>query len=207
MPLLQIETTSSSAHWALWHITEDETELSKALGKDGIPADIVHPLKRLEYAAGRLLTQGILKHLKMQFHGIQKDSYGKPLLTDLAANISLSHSFPYVAVIIDGQRSPGIDIEQPKPKLLRIASRIMNKAEQADAADNVIKHCVYWCGKETLMKVHGKRDVSFSGQLNVHPFKIAEKGHLRGSILADGITKEVEMEYRLFSGFVVVHTN
>lgn len=206
MPLLQIETTPSSAHWALWHITEEENELARALGKDGIPADIIHPLKRMEYAAGRLLTQSVLEQLRMPFYGIRKNSFGRPLLNKLQVNLSLSHSFPYAAVIIDSKNNPGIDIEQPKPKLLRIASRIMNEAEQKDAGDDVTKHCIYWCGKETLMKVHGKRDVSFSAQLNIHPFKIAEKGPLHGSILANDIRSEVEMEYRLFSGFVVVHT-
>lgn len=207
MPLVQIEKTPSSSCWALWRITEAERDLSDQIHiQDSIPDDIVHPRKRIEFAAGRLLTKIVLDHLGLSFSGITKDSFGKPGLRDLPWRVSLSHSFPFAAVIVNEKRNPGIDVEQPTPKLLRIGSRVLHPSELNDAGVDVEKHCIYWCAKETLMKVHGKRNIVFAQNLRVEPFQMAQNGPLSGSIIDNNRREQVEMQFHNFSEFVVVHT-
>src|SRR5690606_17907428 len=98
-------------------------------------------------------------------------------------HISLSHSYPYVTVIIDTEKSVGIDLEHFKSKLLRIAPRMFSPLELKDAGNSVEKNCVYWSAKEALMKVYGKKDLVFSENLLVESFKLESTGVLTGHII------------------------
>ena len=96
----------------------------------------------------------------------------KPSLDQNSHHISLSHSYPYVAAQIDSH-AVGIDVEQPKEKLLRIAHRVFNKAEVKDAGTDLAhvsaasgrrEHCQriqarLWSGRILSGKVlwHGSR--------------------------------------------------
>ncbi|MCB0487196.1 MAG: hypothetical protein KDC99_01905 [Cyclobacteriaceae bacterium] len=142
MPLVHLKE-SSLRGVALWHITESEDELKSLALNEEWPEDIVSPLKRLEWLSGRILIGSLAKHQGIQYSGIVKDQFGKPFLKDSAYQISLSHSYPYVAAQIHPSLSVGIDIEQPKDKLLRIASRVLDPIELEDAGTDIVKHCIY----------------------------------------------------------------
>ncbi|HCR53330.1 MAG TPA: 4-phosphopantetheinyl transferase [Cytophagales bacterium] len=191
---------------ALWHIIEDEDTLSEMAHLDTCPTEIVSPQKRLEWLAGRLLIRNLVESAGLPYHGIQKDEFGKPFLKKHSHYISLSHSFPYVAAQIHPSASVGIDIEQPKEKLLRIAPRILEASELENAGDNIIKHCVYWCAKEALYKIYGRRGLLFTNHLRLQPFELKEKGNLQGWIDANGTRVFAELEYIVTKDYVLVHT-
>ena len=48
MPLQELNSIKNGKI-ALWHITEEENELSKMLKLDICPKDVISPLKRLEW--------------------------------------------------------------------------------------------------------------------------------------------------------------
>jgi phosphopantetheinyl transferase len=100
----------------------------------------------------------------------------------------------------------GIDLEQPRKKLLAIAPRILSSTELKDAGDDVLKHCVIWCAKEALFKIHGKGGLHFSNQLNVQPFPLHEEGTLVGIISDNGNAMSVELNYEVSPDFVLVYT-
>ena len=206
MPLFKIDRMAPSRCWALWHITESESELAARIAPhEHIPGTLSFPQKRLEFAAGRLLVKAILAQLNSPFEGIVKDEHGKPRLTGSLFKISLSHSYPYVAALIDANSEAGIDIEQPKSKLLRVGPRILHAEELTDAGTNITKHCVYWCAKESLMKVYGKRNLAFSENLRIKPFKLESEGLLFGKVIAD-ISMDITLQYRIFPDFVLVYS-
>lgn len=203
MPVDRIYT-SPDAIWGYWRILEDEKSLQAEVPHE-MPADaLTNPLKRLEFLAVRSLIKALLQRWDFSFRGLKKDPYGKPFLIDSVFQISLSHSYPYVAAIIHRHKNVGIDLEQPKDKLLRIAPRILADEELTDAGENVTKHCIYWCAKEALTKIYGKKDLVFAKNLLIKPFPLAPQGQIIGRILANHTETAIPLEYIVCDNFVVV---
>jgi len=204
MPLEKI-VSAPDRTWALWRITEDEGSLIDAIRMWELLSDsITNPNKRLEWLAGRLLVKEILHSMGLRFQGITKDQYGKPFPKGYDFHLSLSHSYPYVAALVDRFESVGIDLEQPKEKLLRIAPRIFSPVELNDAGDNITKHCVYWCAKETLVKVHGQKNLVFAENLIIEPFPLRNEGDIRGRIIVGDTERVLPLHYIVYPNFVVV---
>jgi 4'-phosphopantetheinyl transferase len=204
MPLENLHNGTNSA-WALWKIDEDETYLAAEVAAfETIPAYITNPIKRKEFFAGRVLIKKLLDARGLNFAGLSKDEYGKPSLKVHRYHVSLSYSYPYVAAVIDAVKPVGIDLEQPKDKLLRIAARVLSPAELKDAGEDISKHCVYWCAKESLVKIHGKKDLIFARNLRVEPFFMARSGELIGSIIVNTSQTTIPLQYFDYGTFVVV---
>ena len=205
MPLLKIQKTDKQSGWALWFITEQEPQLIIASGEK-VDDSIVSNIKRLEWLAGRALIKALVEQCGLEFHGIDKDEFGKPFLKEYSHPISLSHSYPYVAAQIDTKIEVGIDLEQPKSKLLNIAHRVLSPTELEDAGTDVIKHCIYWCAKEAMYKAYGRRGLHFADQLLVAPFELMRGGDLAGKIIVNGSNRELELTYSVQPDYVLVHT-
>jgi len=205
MPLVKSEMTGKDSAWGLWQISETEEELAYS-AFESCPEDIIAPAKRKEFLAGRALVKALAEKVGVQYTGIRKNEHGKPYLKDLPFEISLSHSSPYVAAQIDPRSAVGIDIEQPKEKLLRVASRILSTKEETDAGDDIVKHCVYWCAKEAMYKLYGKRGLHFNSQLNLDPFELKKSGELQGYIRTNGAPTVVSLGYVVKEDYVLVYT-
>lgn len=205
MPLYKIENTGTESGWAIWHIEESEQELA-FMAFEQSPEELFSEQKRLEWLAGRVLIKTLLEHHGLTYSGLHKDEFGKPFLRDLRHHISLSHSYPFVAAQLHVSQAVGIDLEQPKQKLLAIASRVLSELELKDAGQDLIKHCIYWCAKEAMYKIYGKRGLHFSNQLNIEPYSRHQSGELHGIISADNFKQNVNLMYRIESDFVLVYT-
>lgn len=204
MPLKEIHQTGSQSGWAIWHIEENVGQLTNTI--IGTPSkEITHDSKKLEWLAARHLVLSLSNHLGLRYFGVKKDAFGKPFLEKYPHQLSLSHSFPYVAVQIDHDQPVGIDLEQPKSKILKIAPRVFSPIELKDAGVDVVKHTVYWCAKETMYKIHGKGNIHFSDQLNIEPFLLQEEGKLNG-VISSGKKVKVNMDYKVEPDYVLVRT-
>ena len=206
MPLINQKIANDRA-WGLWRIEEQEAELIDRIGSiDPIPEGIKHPIKRLEFYSGRLLIQSLMNSLGCYYQGLNKDEHGKPYLIKYSIELSLSHSYPYVTALLDKTKPVGIDLEQIKSKLIQIAPRILNKNELSDAGQDLVKLTVYWCAKESLLKVHGKKDLSFSENILINPFLLQEKGTITGGILMNNQISEYSLHYQLSTDHALVYT-
>jgi 4'-phosphopantetheinyl transferase EntD len=206
MPLEKIVVESSRA-WALWLITEDEISLSRELnGIENVPESLKNSQKRLEWLAGRVATREVMQSLNIAFHGIAKDEFGKPFPKMSDLHLSLSHSFPYAAALLDKNSPVGIDLEQPKEKLLRIARRIHHADELHDLGTDLVKHCIYWCAKESMIKMHGRKDLIFAENMFIQPFQREEEGNITGKFIIDNNESIVRMYYVVYPGFIMVYT-
>jgi len=205
MPLQKLEFQPEKRAWGIWKITEDEQSLlNQVIDYESISDTITHPNKRLEFIAGRVLARNLLKALGRPFEGVVKDVFGKPFYKQNTFQLSLSHSFPYVAALTDINQPVGIDLEQVKKKLLKIGPRVLHSSEQQDAGHDEIKHCIYWCAKEALVKIHGKKDLVFSEHLLIQPFKLEKEGQLIGKIVIDETETIIPLQYYIYDNFVVV---
>lgn len=204
MPLQKIEDNLGNP-WALWKIEESEEVLEKgSLPHEKIPRAINHPHKRLEWYAARALVKSLMHHVGLTFQGIVKNEYGKPFPANSSWNLSLSHSYPYVAAYLHATASVGIDIQHPRDSLARIAPRILNPSELADSGTGIAKLCVFWCAKEVLVKVHGKKDLVFAENLEISPFSLDSQGSLSGNIIVNGIKTTVPLYYEIHPEFTLV---
>jgi 4'-phosphopantetheinyl transferase EntD len=203
MPIDRIYT-SPEAIWGYWKIEEDERALALDVPFETTPPALTNPLKRLEFLAGRVLIKTLLDVWEMPFDGLTKDEFGKPFLTGSHMKTSLSHSYPYVAAILHRHKNVGIDLEQPKNKLLRIGPRVLSASELEDAGQDIVKHCIYWCAKESMIKIHGKKDLIFSRNLIITPFSLRSSGHLVGRIIANHTETTIPLDYHVTDNFVVV---
>jgi 4'-phosphopantetheinyl transferase len=204
MALENLHKTSNAA-WALWKIDEAEQALADEVAPyETVPSHITNLFKRLEFLTGRVVIKELLKSWSLPFYGLTKDEFGKPFLRNYGFQISLSHSYPYVAAIVDQNKSVGIDLEQPKEKLLKIAPRVLDTLELADAGDDIVKHCIYWCAKESLVKIHGKKDLIFAQNLKISPFYRQKQDELIGRIIVNDIETSIPLQYHVYDNFVVV---
>jgi 4'-phosphopantetheinyl transferase len=204
MPLEKLEASNERA-WGLWHIRESEAELIDLIREfETIPPTITHEQKRLEFCVGRVLAKTLLEKLSVKFEGIIKDEFGKPFFKNNPYQLSLSHSYPYVGALIDKNKSVGIDVEQIKSKLLKIAPRVLHPTELKDAGDNEIKHCIYWCAKEALVKIYGKKDLVFAENLIIKPFTLQNEGNISGRIIVNSTETTIPLYYEVHNGFTVV---
>jgi hypothetical protein len=63
---------------------------------------------------------------------------------------------------------------------------------------------VYWCAKEALYKIDGKRSLHFANQLNVEAFTLLPRGDLTG-IITRNEKRMIPLSYQLEKEFVVVY--
>ena len=190
--------------WALWRIEEAEETLAEIVPFEKISDTLTSPQKRLEWIAGRVLVKEVMEAMDLNFQGIVKDEFGKPFPEGYDYHLTLSHSFPFVAVLLDKHESVGIDLEQPKEKLLRIASRIHSADELNDAGSDIVKHCIYWCAKETLVKIYGKKDLIFQENMKILPFRRELKGNIIGKIIVKDVERVIPLYYQVYPEFVLV---
>lgn len=180
MPIIKHEKINDFCSLCLWHIEEEEASLYNQFNLVDAGSElhtISNPVKRLEWLSARLS----LKHL-IDFHGckfkrIYKDNHGKPFFSE-NHHISLAHSFPFAASIINLKYPTGIDMELVQPKLLKVAGKYLNEKEIIAIKDNEAKACVYWTCKEALFKMHGRRKISFKEHLEIQPFEFTVEGGL-----------------------------
>lgn len=204
MALEKIVITDTGG-WALWKIEEDEETLQRMVGTvDELPPSIHNPKKRMEWFGGRVVVKTIMERLGLSFKGIVKDEFGKPFPKAHDFQLSLSHSYPYVGALIDREISVGIDLEQPQEKLLRVAPRVFRKDELADAGIDIVKCCIYWCAKEALIKIYGKKDLTLAENLIISPFTRQNEGHILGRIIVKDIETIIPLYYIVYPNFVVV---
>jgi len=205
MPLFDKEVTATRA-WGLWKIEETEGSLHQLCESEPIPKEITHPEKRLEFLAVRVLVKNLLLEWGLGFQGLTKNQYGKPFLKNSSHHISLSHSYPFVTAILDTEKTVGIDLEHSKAKLLNIAPRMLHATELNDASSDITKLCVYWCAKEAMLKVYGKKDLIFAENLLINPFVLKEEGDLVGRIIVEDSEARLSLHYRLFRDFAIVYS-
>ncbi|MCF2500916.1 4'-phosphopantetheinyl transferase family protein [Dyadobacter chenhuakuii] len=173
MPLVHSEMIEESSTLLLWKLTETETELKETLGyaynADELSA-ITHPQKLREWLASRLLIKIIAEQFYINYIGTYKDEHGKAFLIDNDSHISITHTNDFVAVAINPPAAVGIDMEKMDAKLQRTSKKYLSQPEFEHAGDEIALLCMYWCAKEALYKLYGKKKVSFKDSIYIEPF-------------------------------------
>lgn len=213
MPLVEKRNVLPGRIIAIWHVKESEKELFKALSPsiedESFLQSFKHPNKRLEWLAGRLLLKDLCANLGLNYQGVRKTAHGKPVLQHLDPEISLSHSFPMVAAIIDlNQQQVGIDIEQKRLKVLRLKEKFMTKNEIVEIGpEDFTKATLIWSAKETLYKIYAKKGLVFKEDLEILNFEINDdrNGVLDAQINKGLMKAKYKIGYSITSSYVLTY--
>jgi phosphopantetheinyl transferase (holo-ACP synthase) len=197
MPLYAGKEPGKGQKLGIWHISESLKELlgmKELSGKDlSVLETFSHEHRRKEWLAARILTAELTGEKDVQ---IEYDVHSKPLLNLPGVHISISHSHDLLAVMLDS-RPTGIDIEQLKDKVLNIREKFMSKEELASVQkeNEAEQLTVYWCAKESLYKLYGKKELTFKKNLLIEPFHYAERGGLKGWIRNEVMNTRFVLHY------------
>jgi 4'-phosphopantetheinyl transferase len=192
---------------AVWQTTETEEDINGTWQETAmryeIPASITHPHRRAQWLASRVLLHHIHPNEKVVY-----DENGKPWLSVPHRHISFSHTASYIA-LLSSPEACGIDIEIVSPKVERIAHKFLKPVEldAAMSGANPETLYVYWCAKEALYKVFGRKGVSLKDNITVQPFEYADGGgKITAALQFENITFEKTIQYVRQHTYMMAYT-
>ena len=200
MPLVHSEKIEETSTLLLWKLTETVEELREKLGGDYNAEEfskITHPQKIREWLASRLLIKTLSEQFGIIYKGTHKDEHGKAFLINNESHISITHTFEYVAVVMNPYDAVGIDMEKMDAKLQRTSKKYLSVTEHAHAANELAPLCMYWCAKEAIYKQYGRKKVSFRDSIFIDPFD-TESLLLAGTLIDNGFVVNSNVYVRWF---------
>jgi len=209
MPVEFIRKINKDIVLGLWKITEDiECFLSELyLTEKEIEKlnSFVNENRKKHWLAYRILIDKMLNNNK--HYEIEYDGFGKPFLKDSDNYISVTHTGKYAAVIISKILSVGVDIEKITSRILKVKNKFLNEREleSPEKENNLECLYVYWCSKEAVYKLYGKRNLDFREDIFIKEFSISPKGKTKGIIKNEKIEKKVNLFFEFFDEHVLVY--
>lgn len=119
--------------------------------------------------ASRAAVAGLLRHALGPDVCLDHREDGAPLLSSHPGlHVTISHSRHYAAVALGPERL-GLDVEEPREQLRRVAPRVLSEEETAKFRD-LSQLLRAWTVKEALYKLHpGAEACDFRSNMSVDP--------------------------------------
>ena len=199
MPLLLSKQIDDSAAYAIWKISETNSQLQKL--HDEIAREDFHRNKIGEWLATRILVKLLCQKFGIDYAGIRKDENGKPFLVNSTAQISLSHSFPIASAMLHTSKPCGIDVEWPREKMQRIQDKFLNTAE-SKYRDDLTSLCTIWAAKEAIYKRYGKRSLSLKDHILID----LKPDSISGEIIKNQTSTFVPLSMERLKQYILVYS-
>lgn len=208
MPLEKIENISEEITLALWRLDESVVELKTLLRlneqEKTVFSGFVNESRKKQWLAYRLLLRGLLNDYDLV---IEYDSNRKPHLVHYPYHISVTHSCHYAGVIIGRKNRVGIDLEKVSPRIEKIKSRFLNEKElEYLKSDYKLEELyVYWCAKESLYKLHGRKKLDFRDNIMLEKINSNKEGSFQGRIFLNQKELNYQLHFRKFHDYILVY--
>ena len=207
MAIVYRQRVDDDTEFALWKIEEQAEELYNQLqlneSEKAFIEQISNGKRHLHWLGTRVLLRKML--LTDEYIDCKVDEHGKPYLASLPYHISFSHSFDYAAVMISKKHPVGIDIENVKEKVERIAHKFMNADELAFINDDhkIQQLYVCWCAKEAIYKCYGQKAVSFLDNISLRPFELVSHGIVNARLHKEDIDINYQVGYLPYEDYMI----
>lgn len=207
MAIAYRQQVDDDTEFAIWKIEEEAAELYGQLQLDKHEQGHYEQLgigkRKLHWLSTRVLLRKML--LTEAYIDLKVDTHGKPYLVNVPYHISLSHSFDYAAVMISKTQPVGIDIEQVKEKVERIAHKFMRAEELAfiEEKNKIDQLYVCWCAKEAAYKCYGQKEVSFVNNILLEPFIFEGHGCAKARLQKGAIDIKYNVGYLKYEDYMV----
>lgn len=199
-----LKVTTGGARLALWRIGESESELKAYIGGDSFPVlgQFQDSKRRLEWLGARCA----LKMLGVT-EPVMYEPNRRPYLLSGARNISISHSFPFVAVVSSPYFDVGLDIESLARPFSRIVGKFLTFGEHSwiDLEDN-LQLALVWSAKEAFFKLRVPKSFNSFTDVAILPMggELSDRGVLKSRIDLRGLALQtVCFEYRVIEEYVL----
>lgn len=138
--------------------------------------------------------------------GITYDKNRRPQLIG-KKSISISHSGPYIAVMVADESRIGIDIEEIHPRIDVLAKKFVSEKEFSfiDQKNRFEKLHVIWGAKEVLYKIYSRGGVDFKKDLHVNQFEYSTKGECIAFIKKFDFEESFIVYYRSLGGYMITY--
>jgi 4'-phosphopantetheinyl transferase len=210
MPLIYKKSIDKDSFFGVWEITENYMDLLSGLSLNNSEFDILNSFKsenrKIQWLSYRVLIKELV-NLDVFFE-MTYDEHGKPYLLNPNYELSVSHSGNYSAVILSKRFHAGIDIEKIDPKIYSVISKFLNEKEQKnlDSGESALeKIYVYWCAKEALYKLYGKKNVSLKEHIHINSFDYSKEGEVQGEIISESFSLNYRIQYFKLNNYMLCY--
>lgn len=208
MPLFK-QYTTPYYQWAIWKVEESVEELHARLPAEGCDEYLqgmeafTSEARRKEWLAVRVLLFEMLGEMRTVCY----EPGGKPYWEDCSASLSISHTKGYVSAIVGKDcETVGIDIEQCKNRVLKVAHKFIREEERSriPAGKELLHSLLIWSAKEVMFKCMDTSGVDFRKHLLV---EIQEEDNcLNGSEFCTPLQRNFLIPYIVHKDFVMTWT-
>ncbi|MBN1199250.1 MAG: 4'-phosphopantetheinyl transferase superfamily protein, partial [Bacteroidales bacterium] len=165
---------------------------------------ISNQTRKLQWLGCRMALSHLLQTPRI---GIRYDPFGKPFLASGRADISFAHTGKLAAAICSSTNKVGIDLEQVREKITRVASRFLTpeELEMTSGKDHLEIMTLFWAAKETLYKINGKPDLDIQSDLCIGSFDYLclPDGKLSTRIRRPVSESEIPVSYHLLEDTIL----
>jgi len=206
MPLYKTIQVDKNTKVLIWKITESLSELSCDVCLRDFCMQRLQQIKSESHKKGFLSIRKLLEQANYTDFDLFYNESGKPNLKD-GKHISITHSFDFSAIVIS-DKNVGIDLEQQREKIIRIADKFTTKTEQSFLNIHEIKKIrlltIIWGIKEAIYKFYSINGLSFKKHINVFPFDLEEE-NIRAVVNYQNISQEHQAKFIEFENHTLVY--
>jgi phosphopantetheinyl transferase len=186
----------------VWRVEEDEDTLKEMVGGDYFPglAKISNPRRRLEWLAARTLLREFGYNGHIMYHPTRR-----PFLANSRSHLSISHSYPFVAVVLSEYYLVGVDVESFARPFNEVSDKYLSSNEKkwVDIDDNR-RLALIWSAKEAIYKLPGMDGLGGS-DMDVKPIDdLSNNGEMKASVRIGGTVQHFTLNYFYLNYFNVV---
>jgi 4'-phosphopantetheinyl transferase len=206
---LFLKKNIKDASIGIWEIKESVDELYAQLtlspDEERIFSSLKTPKRKQHWLSYRMILPYLVSEHELS--AISYDVYGKPYLNNGVRHISVSHSGKYSALIASPVHSVGVDIERIEDKIEKVSHKFLTEQELVEFGRDLSLQALYimWAAKETLFKLHGKRDILFKDHIYIAPFSPQVEGLIYGTIKSDDGEKMYTVHYQIIEDYILTY--
>ena len=209
MGILFVRNDRDETKLGIWKVEESIEELKTKLLLNEEELRFFNSLNKNKRNIHWLSSRVLLRHLLNtdDFIEVYGDEHGKPHLVNFDYKISISHSYDYAAAMIS-KKQVGVDIEKRKPVIAHIARKFLHEKElsQVDIQTEHDKLYVYWCAKEAVYKMNGKKGLLFRENIVIEPFDFKPEGDfIKGIYFFEQSERAFCIKYELVDGYMLAY--
>src|SRR5215471_8600366 len=131
MPVVMQKNVGEETTLVVWRIEEEADWFQRRLQLDENELRIIQslqkPQRKIHWLSSRFLIRQLIR--TDRFIELNEDEFGRPVIKNFEAHISISHSEKYSALMLSKKFVCGLDIEIITEKAERISKKFLNENE------------------------------------------------------------------------------
>lgn len=206
MPLYRAIKVDATTQVLVWKVTEGFAELFRETPLRDVCLYRLEQMKSEVHQRCFLSVRKLLKHAGYSDLDLMYSENGKPMLLD-GNHISITHSFDFSAIIIS-DRNTGIDLEQQREKIIRIAHKFTDFGseffDKSNKKQTIRQLTAIWGIKEAIYKFYSIKGLSLKDHINVLPFDV-EKGEIEAWITYGNFHYKHQARFEEFENYTMTY--